>query len=535
MPADDSSWVILDSIPSQAQNQCIKVRNDTVFCAVQADSVQYRDRLTGAVIGAFPALTGPGVIAICPFGDSICVSRISAPEYCEVYTLSGTYVRTFLPSGGQQVRGLDWDGSKFWATSFTSPNFTIYTMTPDGTVLKTLARSGGVVAPTIGRDLVLDPMYENRLWSMPHSSGGPFLAMYCSFDTVANTWTPLETFPTGLPYYMSGIGFYDDPVDGGCVYASTFSGARIWRVKVHEPLPTQLRLLWLYSDFAQPDTTLGVRLQALGDSVEYYSVQVAVPLLAELLPYDAVGVNSNYGFLDPNALGNVLADYVDGGGGVVLANFCFTSDGNGMGGRIMTGDYATLTQGDNSFLTQPLGWHNAAHPVMTGVTSVQDFYRTEPSLCPGAESVANWADGRPYVAVSANHRVVGLNQYPGIVYHPDRQGDWALVIHNALAYVAGFVTAIETPGQPAAVPGLALSVAPNPARTAATIRYSVPAGNAVRLALYDQTGRLIQACPSSSPGIGVWGLDIAVLRPGVYFCRLRAGSATLTRKLVVQR
>jgi hypothetical protein len=229
----DSMFVKLDSIPSQSQTQCIYVRNDTVFCALQAQAVYYRDRLTGAVIDSFPAQSGSALIGICAFGDSICVSRLGSSEYCEVYTLDGVYVRSFTPTGGVQVRGLDWDGSHFWATSF-SGDLSIYMMTPDGTVTKTLSRSGGFPS-TIARDLVLDPMYANRLWTSPTSST-PNQLMYVAFDTSANTFTPLDTFPTGLSNYMAGIGFRNDPADGGCVYVSTFSLTWIWRFKVHEPM-----------------------------------------------------------------------------------------------------------------------------------------------------------------------------------------------------------------------------------------------------------------------------------------------------------
>jgi hypothetical protein len=230
---DDSMLVMLDSIPSQDQCQCIYVRNDTVFCALQGGEVYFRDRLTGAVIDSFSAQSGSSLIAICAFGDSLCVSRISSPEICEVYTLDGEYVRSFYPTGGVQVRGLDWDGSHFWATSFGS-DLSIYMMTPDGTVTKTLSRSGGFQS-SIARDLVLDPMYPNRLWTAPTIST-PYKLMYVAFDTSANTFTPLDTFPTGLSNYMAGIGFRNDPVDGGCVYVSTFSLSWIWRFKVHEPM-----------------------------------------------------------------------------------------------------------------------------------------------------------------------------------------------------------------------------------------------------------------------------------------------------------
>ena len=230
---DDSMLVMLDSIPSRAQCQCIYVRNDTVFCALQAGTVFYLDRLTGAVIDSFSTQSGSSLIAICAFGDSICLSRLASTEFCEVYTLDGEYARSFTPTGGVQVRGLDWDGSHFWATSFGS-DLSIYMMTPDGTVTKTLSRSGGFPS-SIARDLVLDPMYPNRLWTAPTIST-PYKLMYVAFDTSVNTFTPLDTFPTGLSNYMAGIGFHNDPVDGGCVYVSTFSLSWIWRFKVHEPI-----------------------------------------------------------------------------------------------------------------------------------------------------------------------------------------------------------------------------------------------------------------------------------------------------------
>jgi len=232
-PTADSMLVKLDSIPSQDQSQCIYVRNDTVFCVLQSGMVYYRDRLTGVVVDSFPMQSGSSAIAICPFGDSVCVSRLASTEFCEVYTLDGEYVRSFTPTGGVQVRGLDWDGSHFWATSFGS-DLSIYLMTPDGTVTKTLSRSGGFPS-TIARDLVLDPMYPNRLWTAP-SINEPYKLMYVAFDTSANTFTPLDTFPTGLSNYMAGIGFRNDPVDGGCVYVSTFSLTWIWRYKVHDPI-----------------------------------------------------------------------------------------------------------------------------------------------------------------------------------------------------------------------------------------------------------------------------------------------------------
>ncbi|MEO0085345.1 MAG: T9SS type A sorting domain-containing protein, partial [candidate division WOR-3 bacterium] len=350
---------------------------------------------------------------------------------------------------------------------------------------------------------------------------------------------PLQTFATGLPYYMSGIGFRNDPTDGGCVYVSCFFGSWIWRFKVHEPVLPQQRVLVLYSDYGPPDTTLGVRLEALGDSVFYREVQTSTPTLAELLPYPAVLAYSNYAFADSVALGNVLADYVDAGGGVVICNGAFAR-GFQMAGRVMTGNYATFPAWDFTVNTTTLGWHNAAHPIMSGVTSVQDKYISDGPVAPTAESVANWADGRHYVAVSANHKVVGVNQFPSIYGYPERQGDWGLVIHNALAFVGGWVGVEETPaGLPT---GFVFAAGPNPSRSAVRMSYAIPSAGSADIRVYDANGRLVRVVYSGAAGPQVrhatWNLEDEAGRRvagGVYFCKLTSGGTTVGRKLVVQR
>jgi len=533
---DDSMLALLDSIPTQSAYQCIYVRNDTVFCALQGFEMHYRNRLTGATINTFPLQGSDYVIAICPFGDSVCVSRLSNPEKCEVYTLNGTYVRTFQPSGGQQVRGLDWDGTHFWATHYTGSELEIYLMTPTGTVTKTMTRSGGIQS-NIARDLVIDRMYPNRLWTSPNTTG-PHSVIYVAFDTSANTFTPLVEFPTGLSQYMAGLGWRDDQIDGSQLYVSCFFKSNIFRYKVHDPVQTQGRYLICWSDHLQPDSTIGVRLEALGDSVEYMDVRNYTPTLGELTPYDAVLPYSNWPYDDSAAFGNVLADYCDAGGGVVLGHWSF-STGWGMGGRIMTGNYATISRGANTHANTTLGWYNPAHPIMDGVSSVGEYFAGGSNFIT-TDSVARWADGRPYVGVSANQKVVGVNSYPGVNSQPGRTGDWALVFHNALAFVAGMTGVGEGPGR---VPlGLELFAGPNPANRQVHISYSAEVPVAAMVGIYDANGRLVRTLDTGRTAgetrRATWDLSDEGGRPvarGIYFCRLAAGASSLSRKLVVQR
>ncbi|MEO0078161.1 MAG: S8 family peptidase, partial [candidate division WOR-3 bacterium] len=302
----------------------------------------------------------------------------------------------------------------------------------------------------------------------------------------------------------------------------------------------QIRVLWIYSDYGAPDTTLGVRLQALGDSVDYFDGQTGTPTLQQLQAYDAVGAHSNYTYQSPSGLGDVLADYVDAGGGVVLANFSYTS-GWAMAGRIMTGAYATISPGANTHLNSSLGWYNPGHPIMAGVSSVQDQYMASGTFVSTAESVARWNDGRPYVAVSANQKVAGTNMYPGIYNTPSRQGDWALVIHNALMFVSGGATGIDGFDPFAPALHVALQAAPNPAQFQAKVSYAVASGGPIRLAVYDQSGRLVRTLFQGKGKAGVnslvWNLDDnngQAVAKGVYFCKLATQDKTLSRKLVVR-
>ncbi len=82
--------------------------------------------------------------------------------------------------------------------------------------------------------------------------------------------------------------------------------------------------------------------------------------------------------------------------------------------------------------------------------------------------------------------------------------------------------------------------APNPASLAsgsAAVRFSLPAPAAIRLALYDATGREVSILSEGLHDAGVHSLRIplAGLTPGMYFYRLSSSLGTLTRAMVVVR
>jgi hypothetical protein len=84
--------------------------------------------------------------------------------------------------------------------------------------------------------------------------------------------------------------------------------------------------------------------------------------------------------------------------------------------------------------------------------------------------------------------------------------------------------------------------APNPFRTRTTVRYHVPATAEVSLKIYDSSGRVVRTLDDGRKPAGsysaTWdGRDKSgeELPSGIYFCRLRAGDATATRKMILLR
>src|SRR5947209_6599998 len=92
------------------------------------------------------------------------------------------------------------------------------------------------------------------------------------------------------------------------------------------------------------------------------------PTLAQLQAYKSVLVWSDGAFNNPTTLGNNLADYVDGGGGVVIA--VFTDASVPLAGRFVSDDYYVLepnSQGEGQLTLGTV--YEPSSPLMAGVTS----------------------------------------------------------------------------------------------------------------------------------------------------------------------
>ena len=153
-----------------------------------------------------------------------------------------------------------------------------------------------------------------------------------------------------------------------------------------------------------------------------FLADTGIPLLSDLTPYDAVIVYVNNSPAVPDTTGDVLADYVDGGGKLVLCQAAFVEGGFAITGRIMTTGYSPMmpTAGagdgtdktlDPSTLTFPL------HPIFSGV-DVAAYTRpgntgySIPAIDTDAVVLAQFNGALEAIAVNAAATIVSLNDFP---------------------------------------------------------------------------------------------------------------------------
>jgi centrosomal CEP192-like protein len=138
------------------------------------------------------------------------------------------------------------------------------------------------------------------------------------------------------------------------------------------------------------------------------SGRTRTPGLAELLPYDLVVVSAYYNWADPDSVGNLLADYADRGGTVVLMHRSLdTAGGNGeaLGGRIIGPEYSPVSRG--GFLEDRYIYTNnfIDHPLTQSVDWFETFT---------AQNAPLQGKGRPLGYMGA------WNQSIAAAYNPDR-------------------------------------------------------------------------------------------------------------------
>src|SRR3972149_12254072 len=131
-------------------------------------------------------------------------------------------------------------------------------------------------------------------------------------------------------------------------------------------------------------------------SITLINVNTSTPTLAQLQTYDAVLVWSNIPFNNASVLGNNLADYVDGGGGVVVGYFAYVSILK-ISGRFDSDNYwAISVSGGKSSHGNLVSIYDASSPLVEGVSTFDGgsaSLRSVATISNGATRIADWSDG----------------------------------------------------------------------------------------------------------------------------------------------
>jgi len=182
------------------------------------------------------------------------------------------------------------------------------------------------------------------------------------------------------------------------------------------------------------------------DTVDTFNARIKTPTYELFGKYNAILFFSYHGFSQVE-LGNLLAQYVDNGGGVVIGTYSNCGRGNRLEGRWCEGGYDPITLGSTS-RTKSLGVGKSIpnHPILRGVRHFNGGIQSshgdgKPQV--GATIIAEWANGKPLIAQLSKFAgtVVALNFYPPS--SDAAEGCWdaatsngELILSNALRYVA---------------------------------------------------------------------------------------------------
>jgi len=275
--------------------------------------------------------------------------------------------------------------------------------------------------------------------------------------TASISWSdgkPLSTI--GPLQNRADIGFYPSSSDVNPGYWSTATdGTKIMvnallytiRPKVLICAAASLNNSVLDARFTDPRN----KLVGTGyfSAIDLYDANLSTPTLAELQQYDIVFTWNNVDYKDPVAMGNVLADYTDWGGGVVVA--MFASSGGGMGvlppqGRWLTGGYPLIDPLGGRISNSPATLGTVSypnHPIMGLVNSFDggllSFRPASTTLPANAVKIAEWSDGKPLIVTSTTrHNRCDLGMYPPssfvVASFWQENTDGARIMANTLLY-----------------------------------------------------------------------------------------------------
>jgi len=264
--------------------------------------------------------------------------------------------------------------------------------------------------------------------------------------------------------------------------------------------------------------------------------------------YGVVLTFSDYAYLNPTAMGDTLAAFMEQGGGVVVGVFA-DDPGWGMGGRYST-QYMPFPKLNVAPNAGTLGTvDQPTHPIMQGISAISvGNYRSATTTMQHGRRIAAWNTGSNLVGAfdTLGHRTAEVGFFPTAWKYTAWGGHNARMMVNAMCWAAGLCNAsgveVELPvGHLPRVFALA-PARPNPLRGTTEIHYQLPSEALVKIHVFNVAGQMVRTLVNGKENAGYKSVawdgrseSGARVASGVYFYRLEAGSFSATQKLVVVR
>ena len=163
-------------------------------------------------------------------------------------------------------------------------------------------------------------------------------------------------------------------------------------------------------------------------SVDYIDGSLALVPLVTLQNYDCVFTWNNHQYIAGQ--GDILADYVDAGGKVVILGWGITQ----CFGRILDDpDYCPMIGANNHHVNVDMGT-TYTHDILNGVSAINSIHCwVDATMESGAYLIAENTLGTPLAAINAGNSVIALNIVEGdyIAW----TGDGWILMNNAIEFL----------------------------------------------------------------------------------------------------
>ena len=326
-------------------------------------------------------------------------------------------------------------------TGTVAANLTISTNDPQNTQFIVQLGARGVEPPS----LILEPSQIDFVAYKDHiedkflkltNAGGSLLSFRLEEDATTDSTSAFESDLVISPSTDASPGANVFQVSSGA-----FANANTVKIKANGLSQKPVRVLIVSPD---PNTNdLYTILSAYPDLEVNWNEARWVEAWT-LTYYDVVILTNNIPWsgndADPEKIGDLLADYIDIGGKVIVHQMAHSSlPDYQLKGRFITDNYSPFTMATSS----SWGFANMgairepAHPVLNGVSFLQyNGYIGNVGVTPGSTLLANWDNGSVFLA--ANENVLGVNLLPSSGYGGpmDWTGDLPLLLHNTINHFA---------------------------------------------------------------------------------------------------